>query len=217
MVRTLSNEVGARRRLPLVVEQGLASTRLAKAALAEAFILKVGIDNTTCRKGCAHCCYYPLTLSLWEGITVYQGLKATGSWTSEIKQRLEHHSSLTFGTAPEVWLLSSIPCPLLEDNLCIAHDHRPFRCRVTASSRDPDLCRPVRFGPDTFEDNRWEDTEFRAVEAAAARDCRDYVRGLDERVPLSTAVLVGYGVVEETIPLDDVPRTLLQMLGKDSR
>lgn len=213
MVRTLSNDAGARRRLPLVVEQGLASTRLAKAALSESFVLKIGIDNTTCRKGCAYCCYYPLTISLWEGVTVYQGLKADGLWTSELRQELERHSSLTFGTAPEVWLLSSIPCPLLVGNLCAAHDHRPFRCRVTASSRDPELCRPVHYQPLTFEDNRWEDAEFRAVEESAARDCRDYVRGMEERVPLSTAVLVGHRMVEETIPLEEVPLTLLKLLG----
>jgi hypothetical protein len=130
---------------------------------------------------------------------------------------MERHSSLTFGTAPEVWLLSAIPCPLLVGNLCIAHDHRPFRCRVTASSRDPELCRPVNFHPQTFEDNRWEDAEFRSVEEGAARDCRDFVRGLDERVPLSTAVLMGYRIVEEIIPLEEVPLTLLRMLGESSR
>jgi Fe-S-cluster containining protein len=212
MVRTLSNE-GARRRLPLVVEQGLASTRLAKAALSESFALKVGLDNTTCRQGCAHCCYYPVTISLWEGITVYLGLKADGLWTSELRQRCERHTSLTFGTAPEVWLLASIPCPLLADNLCISHDHRPLRCRMTASSQDPELCRPVHFNSLTFEDNRWEDTEFRAIEARAARDSRDHVRGMDERVPLSTAILMGHRIVEEIIPLEEVPITLMRLLS----
>lgn len=212
MVRILSNDEG-RRRLPLVVEQGLASTRLAKAALSESFALKVGLDNTTCRKGCAHCCHYPVTISLWEGITVYQGLKAEGLWTSEFRQKCEKHSSLTFGTAPEIWLLASIGCPLLADNLCVSHAHRPLRCRMTASNRDPALCRPVHFNQSTFLDNRWEDTEFRAIEARAARDSRDHVRGMDERVPISTAVLMGHRVVEGIVPLEEVPIVLLRLLS----
>lgn len=206
-----------RRRLPLVVEQGLASTRLAKASLAESFALKVGLDNTTCRKGCAHCCYYPLTISLWEGITLYEGLRADGLWTSDLKAEMAHHSALTFGTAPEVWLLSATPCPLLVGNLCTAHDHRPFRCRVTASSRDPELCRGVHYNPTTFEDRQWEDVEFKAVEHQAARDCREYVRGLDERVPLSTAVLVAHQLVEATIALQEIPVALLRLLGGERK
>lgn len=212
MTSETSND-GVRRRLPLVVEQGLASTRLAKAVLSESFALKVGLDNTTCRKGCAHCCHYPVTISLWEGITVYQGLKAEGLWTSEFRQRCEKHSHLTFGTAPEIWLLASIPCPLLTDNLCVAHVHRPLRCRMTASSRDPSLCRPVNFNALTFEDNRWEDNEFREIEGRAARDCRDQVRSLDERVPLSTAVLMGHQIVEQLVPLEEVPIALLELLN----
>jgi len=209
--------VGARRRLPLVVERGLASTRLAKATLSETFALKVGLDSTTCRKGCSHCCSYPVAISLWEGLTLYEGLKADGLWTTDLRLELERHSRLTFGTAPEIWLMAAIPCPLLVSNLCTAHEHRPFRCRVTASSRDPALCRAVHFHALTFEDNQREDTEFREVEERAARASRQYVRGMSERVPLSTAVLIGHRVVEELITLEEIPLTLLRLLGGGTR
>lgn len=208
----MSNESGGRR-LPLVVEQGLASTRLARARLASDFSLAVGLDNTTCRKGCVHCCTYPVVISLWEGIALYQGLKASGLWKSQLKHDLEHHSKLTFGTAPEVWLLSSIPCPLLVDNLCSAYDQRPLRCRVTASTRNPDFCRSVYFNEGTFEDNSKPLWDFAVVEEKAARSSREQVRGMAQRVPVSTAVLVGYEIVEERIRLEEVPASLLRLWG----
>ena len=213
MVRTSLNEVGARRRLPLVMEQGIASTRLAKASISESFALEVGLDSTTCRKGCAHCCHYPVTISLWEGLALYQGLKADGLWTSQLREQVERHSSLSFGTAPEVWLLASLPCPLLAGNLCIGYDHRPLRCRLTVSNHDPEYCRPVHFDAQTFVNTERESDEFRAIEHSAARECRDEVRGVDEHVPVSTALLVSHRIIEGRISLREVPLTLLRLLG----
>lgn len=201
------------RRLPLVVEQGLASTRLSKVRLADAIALRVGIENITCHKGCHHCCHYPLTISLWEGILVYRVLRRDGLWRPPLKAALERHARLTFGTAPEIWLMAGIPCPLLEDARCSVYASRPFRCRVTVSTRDPDLCRPVHFGPGTFEDVTPETTEFHNLEHRISRASRDHVRGLHERVPLSVAILVGFKLVEELIDLDEIALTLLRMLG----
>lgn len=214
MVTTSSSSGTRVHRLPIVVERGLASTRLANASLSSAFALKVGLDDTTCRKGCTHCCSYPLTISLWEGLSLYQALKARGLWRSSLKDELDRHSSLTFGTAPEVWMLAGIACPLLAGELCIAYEHRPFRCRVTVSRRDPDLCRPVHFGQGTFVDNQLEASDFEAVERQASRASREHVRGMEQRVPLSTAVLVGHQIAEGLITLEAVPVTLLRLLGK---
>lgn len=200
----------------MVVEQGLASTSLAKSRLSDSFALKLGLDDITCRRGCSHCCYYPVTISIWEGVSLYRALKREGIWKRQFKASLEHHARLTFGTAPETWLMAGIPCPLLVDGMCSAYASRPFRCRVTTSTKDPDRCRSVYFGPETFESNQMESAEFAGVERRASRASRDHCRGLDARVPLSVAVLVGYQIVEEVIQLDEVTLTLLRMLGQSA-
>lgn len=200
------------RRLPLVVEQGVASTRLARAKLADSFSLRVGIENINCRKGCHHCCRYPVVISILEGISLYRALQRTGLWRSQLKADLEKHTSLTFGVAPEVWLMSDIACPLLVEGACSVYVDRPMQCRVTASTSDPDRCRSVYFGSDTFADNKPELAQFAAVEHREARSSRDHARGLDQRVPLSVAVLLGHLVVEGTIDFGEIPLTLLRFL-----
>lgn len=204
------------RRLPLVVERGLASTRLAKTQLSHALQVRVGHENITCRQGCNHCCHYPLTISLWEGLGLYQGLRREGLWRPSLKASLERHAALTFETAPEVWLMATIPCPLLDEGRCAAYQDRPFACRATLSTRDPDLCRGVYFGPGTFEDVSRERAAFEALEHQASRAARDQVRGLDQHVPISVAVLIGYQVMEDVIPLEDVPAALLRLARRSS-
>ena len=202
------------RRLPLTVEQGLASTRLAKTRLTEVIALRVGIENITCHKGCSHCCHYPVTISLWEGISLYRALRREGLWHPQLKSSLERHAGLTFGTAPEIWLMAGIPCPMLDGGRCSVYASRPFRCRATVSTRDPDRCRPVYFQPGTFEDVTPETTEFDSLEHRVSRASRDHARGLHERVPLSVAILMGYQLVEELIQLDEIALTLLRMLSR---
>lgn len=202
------------RRLPLVVEQGLAANRLAKTRIADALELRVGIENITCHRGCHHCCTYPITISLLEGISLYRVLQRDGLWRSQLKVSLEWHAGLTFGTAPEVWLMSGIACPLLDNGMCAVYASRPFRCRATVSAKDPDLCRAVHFGPGTFEDVARETAEFDSIEEKVSRASRDVARGLHEHVPLSVAVLIGYQLVEELIDFDEVALTLLRMLSR---
>jgi Fe-S-cluster containining protein len=190
--------------------------RLAKTRLADSLLQRVGIENITCHKGCTHCCYYPVTISLWEGISLYRVLQREGLWRAQLKTGLEHHAGLTFGTAPEVWLMAGIACPLLDGALCSVYGSRPFRCRSTVSTRDPELCRSVYFGRGTFEDTAHESAEFDRLEHRASRASRDHVRGLEEHVPLSVAVLIGYQLVEEQIELDEIALTLLRMLNRSS-
>lgn len=175
---------------------------------------RVGWDGVTCRKGCTHCCHYPLAISLWEGISIYQALKEEGQWRPPLKASLEHHSGQTLGASAEIWLLAAIPCPLLADGMCTVYAHRPFRCRVTTSSRNPDLCRPASFGPDTFIDNQPERLEFALVEQRAAKTSRDHVRAMNQQLPVSTAVLLAQQLVEGIIPLAQIPSTLLRLLER---
>lgn len=99
-----------------------------------------------CRRGCSNCCYQPLTVSLLDGILVYQWLADNHLWTSTLKRRFEETADRTNGLALEVWLLSMTPCPLLDEEtkVCRAYKGRPFPCRV-AFAHDSYYCHPHRF------------------------------------------------------------------------
>lgn len=99
----------------------------------------------TCTKGCAHCCYHPVLISIFEGILLYRHLKKERLWTSTLRNRLQKASDKVMGLDYKVWLLSAIPCPLLRDNECSVYKARPLRCQLMSSIDDPIRCHPHRF------------------------------------------------------------------------
>lgn len=102
----------------------------------------------SCRKGCHHCCYYPVLTSILEAFVVYRGIARNRLWTSILKARFEEASDRTRGLNVEVWILSRIPCPLLDEasGTCIAYDSRPFSCRTIFARGDPHYCDPSHSG-----------------------------------------------------------------------
>ena len=99
-----------------------------------------------CQRGCIHCCYQPLTMTILDGILVYQWLAKNHLWTRRLKESFEETAERTTNLALEVWLLGMIPCPLLdeEEKVCRAYKGRPFICRI-AFSYDAYHCHPHRF------------------------------------------------------------------------
>ena len=97
-----------------------------------------------CQRGCCDCCYQPLTMTLFDGILVYQWLAAKNLWTRSLKERFEETAERTTNLALEIWMLGMIPCPLLEGTECVAYGGRPFICRI-AFSHDSYYCHPHRF------------------------------------------------------------------------
>jgi len=99
-----------------------------------------------CQRSCSDCCYQPLTMTLMDGILVYQWLFDNHLWTRTLKARFEATADRTNNLALEVWMLSMIPCPLLNDETkaCVAYKGRPFVCRI-AFSHDAYYCHPHRF------------------------------------------------------------------------
>jgi len=85
-------------------------------------------------------------MTLLDGIIVYQWLADNHLWTSDIQKRFKETSDRTANLALEVWMLSMIPCPLLdsETKACMAYQARPFVCRI-AFSHNEYFCHPHRF------------------------------------------------------------------------
>ncbi len=199
----------AKRHLP-VVEQGLGSIRISRTRAATALFHRIGLDAITCRKGCDHCCHYPVRISVLEGMLLYRELQRLQLWNGKLKNALERHSKQTYELTPEVWLLANIPCPLLTEHRCAAYAARPFACRMTVSVGDPDHCRPAQFERASLVPHDAEASTFNDAVQRASRNAQS--RLLHHPVPVSTAVLLGQQVAEGEASLDDLDRGVLSRL-----
>lgn len=200
----------SKRHLPVVVEQGLGTLRISRTRATTTLFHRIGMDAVTCRKGCDHCCHYPVRISILEGILLYRELQRLQLWNGKLKLALELHSKQTYELAPEVWLLANIACPLLVDHQCSAHGARPFVCRMTVSVGDPDLCKPAQFGRGSFVAHPGESAAYGIEVQSAARSAQS--RLLHHSVPISTAVLLGHHVVESEVSLEDIDRGIASRL-----
>lgn len=197
------------RRLPLLVERSVGeahASRLLEAEQYETAVFTVG--GVSCTAGCASCCHYPVMVSVLEGIAMYQWLQEHRLWTQVLRDRLLEHKALTWNLAPEVWLLSEIPCPLLKDNRCVAYESRPFLCRTLFSRGDPYYCHPHRLGSQLSGILNRED----AVETIWKAEDRLLRRHKLRRIllPLAAAILLGEKVVLGEVDLEEANLELLR-------
>lgn len=130
--------------LPTRFDQTLNQFRADRIRIAGKFELSVVSTGVSCRKGCHKCCYYPVLTSIMEALVVYRGVVKKRLWTSSLKARFQEASDRVKGLNLEVWVLSQIPCPLLDQKsgTCLAYESRPFFCRTTFSKADPHYCDP---------------------------------------------------------------------------
>ena len=199
-----------KRPLPKLVEQSLRESRSARSQILDQFEREqiIGKGAATCLKGCHHCCFYPVFLSILEGIELFRHLEDTGLWTSTLKRAFQKTRDLTWDRSMDVWLLSMVPCPVLDDaGLCRVYKSRPFFCRITASRGDPHYCHPHRastkntqFVPRTEYIEKFNTLETRLL--------KQHKLPL-ERLPLAAAVLFAEQVCKEVIELVDLPSEVM--------
>jgi Fe-S-cluster containining protein len=155
----------------------------------------------TCTKYCDHCCYYPLQVSVLEGIRIYQRLVANHQWTKELRGRLQEHQRLVWDLDFSVWALARIPCPLLRNHECQAYENRPLSCRATFSTGDPHHCHAHRLGTLTEVVDRTEVVDLqRYIEAPLLSRHRLGFFML----PLSVALIVAHQIVSQESDLEDL-------------
>jgi Fe-S-cluster containining protein len=200
-------------RLPLLVQRSVAETKTARAEMSQSYELQLRSRlseagaEITCRKGCHHCCHYPVFITLLEGLALYQGLKAGGLWTSALQLALQQHAELTRGLATEVWALSLIACPLLDpQGLCSAYEDRPFACRVTYSVGNPSDCHPHTLGPGMLGKR-----ELLQAITPTEREILHRHHLHHFRLPLSVATLLGERVATGELELEDCGNAILEM------
>lgn len=199
-----------KRRLPVLLESSIGQVRAKRGDLAQKFETQVRIKtrSTSCRKGCADCCYHPVTISILEGIILYRALLDSQQWTLKLRETLRETSERQYGISYAVWLLSLIPCPLLnEKKECRVHAARPLNCRTYYATSDPHHCHPHRLGDSTKILPRSEPVEaFAKAEEAILR--RHHLQFL--KIPIGSAVLLAERLCKEEITIDQVDRILFE-------
>jgi len=201
----------ARRRLPLLVEHSLAAILSARVEVAGAFERKLRDEAPTkpitCKSGCSHCCYHPVHITALEGAVLYRQLVARGRWTPSFREQVAAHAERTHDLTFELWMLSMIPCPLLDEktSMCTAYSARPLNCRVTFSQGDPHLCHPHRVTASGIVNKREPITEF--YEKLRSSIKRHGITLIS--MPLSVGLLIGEKIVTGEI---DVEATDLEVL-----
>lgn len=201
------------RKLPVLVETSTSQARHHRYQKGTEFKELAG-SSVTCRKGCAHCCYHPLYISVLEGVSLYLHLRSKGLWSFTLRRRLEEHSKQTIGLAPAVWMLAEIPCPLLtEEQTCSAYEERPFLCRTSFSVGDPFLCRPAEFSEQTpmlYRHDRL--AEYYSLEKKLLKE----MNMPHARVPLSLAITLGEKLAEGKIEPGDVNTEVFKAHSEES-
>lgn len=194
------------RHLPLLADRSVAEAQANRILAAERFETKVLEEGAvSCAPGCSHCCYYPLSVTILEGISIYQWLQEHRLWTAKLRATLEQTKDQTWDLAPEVWLLSMIPCPLLSENRrCLAYEARPFLCRTMYSRSDPYYCHPHRIGAGAII-NRSDEIE--AVWSAEKTILKKH-QLRQVLIPLSAAVLLGERISKGEVEIEDTNSAL---------
>lgn len=99
---------------------------------------------TPCNKGCASCCYYPVSVSDVEIDIIERG---TG------RKRIKK-----LGPAGDC---HGQPCPFLAKGACSIYDYRPYVCRRHLSlTKTPYWCHPDRANEAEFQQLRFSEVEL---------------------------------------------------------
>lgn len=178
----------AKRKLPLLTERSLAQTKAASVQFAN----DLKLPEVSCKAGCAHCCSYPLYISILEGMILFRYLTNRGHWTPTLRKKLEQHSTQTYDLPAEIWLLTDIPCPLLDkNNKCSAYAVRPFSCRTLYAISEARLCHPHRMANAHYVSRDDATAVFREAEARILARHKLPLMGM----PVSKAILLGEKII----------------------
>lgn len=93
-------------------------------------------QKTDCRKGCSWCCHQPVFALSYElaFLNDYMEKNFDESALAKIKERAVRKKAKLNGLPEQEVLRSKIPCPLLENGICLAYSARPVACRIYLST-----------------------------------------------------------------------------------
>jgi hypothetical protein len=146
-----------------------------------------------------------------EGVLLYRWLASHGRWTPSFQARIREHASKTKDLAFEVWFLSVLPCPLLDETTkrCTAYAARPYLCRVTYSLGAPEKCHPHKIEQSGLVNKQAVVKTFHSEQSKIVKK-----HGLQMvLMPLSTAILIGEKIHTGQIELEAADIEILRQFG----
>src|SRR4051812_10907609 len=105
-----------KRHLPILADRAIGHIKALQIKTGHEFELQLRLETpiTSCRKGCTSCCSHPFLVTIAEGLIVYRWLRENKKWTPQVRHKVEGARGQTLGLPFEIWLLSNLPCPLLD-------------------------------------------------------------------------------------------------------
>lgn len=96
----------------------------------------------SCRRGCSHCCYLLVYLTLPEALAIAERLLSSPERLKEVRRAIA--AQLTTLTDPLItqhsYFRQQHPCIFLNNSECTIYDVRPTECRYYYVLSSPDLC-----------------------------------------------------------------------------
>ncbi|PWU69213.1 YkgJ family cysteine cluster protein [Gracilibacillus dipsosauri] len=113
--------------------------------------------SSTCRMGCAFCCYFPIIINEMEAKLMLAAInqfsnerqiviqRHLSAYYKKYSKKIEEVSQISFEEDEDFkmkYRQSLLPCPLLntETNQCLAYEIRPIPCRTYMNYTDPAVC-----------------------------------------------------------------------------
>jgi len=93
--------------------------------------------NPDCKKGCGYCCHQPVFANSYEIEYLGNYIKEnfTLSQQQEILKKAKEKNKKTAHLSKKELQNFKFPCPLLQNNACIAYPARPLACRIYLSTQ----------------------------------------------------------------------------------
>ncbi|HKP10577.1 MAG TPA: YkgJ family cysteine cluster protein, partial [Blastocatellia bacterium] len=118
-----------------------ASNRLASEYVQKSLETSPPAAPLACKQGCAWCCYVKVDVTAAEVFRIVEHLRASLSQEQleVLQERVVATDEATRDLSADERLELSVPCPLLQNDLCSVYPVRPMPCRGM-NSTDADSC-----------------------------------------------------------------------------
>ena len=197
----------------LEVLRAVGAMRVVRNTMMANFTRKLVLLRPTCSKGCTHCCYWPIVISVLEGAEIYLHLKQSRRWTNTLQENLVKAADAVTGLDYSIWTCSGTPCAFLtKTGQCSIYEVRPASCRTAASVGDPLECQAAVLQKAKKPVRRVDDLmAFHEAERAILKQYNaDY-----HTMPIPTAVLVAQRLCKgEYLLWQAGPATFAEHLGR---
>lgn len=183
------------KQIPTEISRAVGDMRVARESVAKA-VERVAValkPTVSCCPGCAHCCLWPVSISILEGIDILLHLRGTRRWTTTLQERVRAAADVVTGLTYPIWLNSQTPCVFLnEQQHCQIYGARPTLCRTAFSNGISEGCQPHSMGRNHSILRR---TEAIVLFQSAEREILRHHKVDYHTMPIPTAVLVGERIV----------------------